>query len=137
MRRFCLWLGLALVLLVPNALIARQEALLASGTRMFVELAPVDPRSLMQGDYMRLGYRVPDTEGVVRVDQDARGVVISFEGKGAPLRVEHGTIPGAENFFFEEGQAQHFQGARYAELKVTKDGRAMLTGLLDKDLKPL
>lgn len=137
MRNLCLWLGLALVLLVPNALIARQEALLAAGTSMIVELAPVDPRSLMQGDYMRLAYGVPATDGVVHVDQDERGVVTSFEGKGAALRVEGGTIPGAQNYFFEEGQAAHFQTAVYAELKVTEDGRAMLTGLLDEDLKKL
>lgn len=131
------WLGLLLVLVVVNGLIARQEYLLAHGTRMLVELAPVDPRSLMQGDYMRLGYSVPAQDGVLHVTQDANGLVTSFEGNGAALRVEGGTIPGAENWFFEEGQGPRFQAARYAELRVTADGRAALVQLLGKDFKPL
>lgn len=137
MSRFFTWLGLALVLIIPNALIARQESLLAGGTRMVVELVPVDPRSLMQGDYMRLGYRLPTPDGVLHVDQDANGLVTSFEGQGAALRVAGGTIPGAENYFFEEGHGPRWGEARYAVLKVTPDGRAMLEGLLGKDMKPL
>ncbi len=131
------WLGLLLVLVVVNGLIARQEYLLAHGTRMLVELAPVDPRSLMQGDYMQLGYSVPAHDGVLHVTQDANGLVTSFQGNGAALRVEGGTIPGAENWFFEEGQGPRFQAARYAELRVTPDGRASLVQLLGENLKPL
>lgn len=131
------WLGLLLVLVVVNGLIARQEMLLASGTQMIVELAPVDPRSLMQGDYMRLGYRLPVPDGVLHVTQDPNGLVTSFEGKGAALRVAGGTIPGAENYFFEEGQGHVFQEARYASLRVTPDGRATLVRLLGKDFQPL
>jgi uncharacterized membrane-anchored protein len=36
-----------------------REALIAQGRPVFVELAPVDPRSLMQGDYMRLAFKLP------------------------------------------------------------------------------
>ena len=50
--------GLLLVLLVPNYAIVQKERLLEEGTVMLLELAPVDPRSLIQGDYMRLDYAV-------------------------------------------------------------------------------
>lgn len=50
--------GLLLVLLVPNYAIVQKERLLADGTVVLLELAPVDPRSLIQGDYMRLDYAV-------------------------------------------------------------------------------
>lgn len=48
--------GLALVLAAVNFSVWQKEQLLASGKTVFLELAPVDPRSLMQGDYMRLDY---------------------------------------------------------------------------------
>lgn len=41
-----------------NVSIAQKERLLANGRVVFLELAPVDPRSLMQGDYMALRFRV-------------------------------------------------------------------------------
>lgn len=50
--------GLLLVLLVPNYAILQKERLLDDGTVVLLELAPVDPRSLIQGDYMRLDYAV-------------------------------------------------------------------------------
>jgi uncharacterized membrane-anchored protein len=43
-----------------NFSIAAKERLLAHGRIVFLELAPVDPRSLMQGDYMQLNYRVAE-----------------------------------------------------------------------------
>ena len=43
--------------LIGNS-IAAKEALLKSGKVTFLELAPVDPRSLMQGDYMALRFSI-------------------------------------------------------------------------------
>jgi uncharacterized membrane-anchored protein len=40
--------------------IAGKERLLESGRLVYLELAPVDPRSLMQGDYMALRFRIAD-----------------------------------------------------------------------------
>jgi uncharacterized membrane-anchored protein len=50
--------GTVLALAAVNASIAGKERLLDSGRVVYLELAPVDPRSLMQGDYMALNYRV-------------------------------------------------------------------------------
>ena len=50
--------GLLVALTVVNASIAGKEALLKSGRVVYLELAPVDPRSLMQGDYMQLNYQL-------------------------------------------------------------------------------
>lgn len=58
MRTLLVLGGLVLVLLVPNYAIVQKERLLANGKLMLLELAPVDPRSLIQGDYMRLDYAV-------------------------------------------------------------------------------
>ena len=100
--------GLALVLAVANGSIWQREQLLGSGRVVILELAPVDPRSLMQGDYMALtfaagrevtrlrkdGSRDPaltqdevlnyEPDGYLVLAQDERGV-------GKVLRIQPGT----------------------------------------------
>ena len=49
--------GLVVILAAANWAIASRERLISSGEVVYLELAPVDPRSLMQGDYMSLRYR--------------------------------------------------------------------------------
>lgn len=51
-----IWAGLALVLVTINMSILTKERLLRDGTVLRLALAPVDPRSLMQGDYMALSF---------------------------------------------------------------------------------
>jgi len=46
------------VLALVNFSIAGKERLLESGKVVYLELAPVDPRSLMQGDYMALRFKI-------------------------------------------------------------------------------
>ncbi|MEW6280944.1 MAG: GDYXXLXY domain-containing protein [Candidatus Eremiobacterota bacterium] len=148
-----LWVGLAVALGVPNLLIAQKEALLRNGSPVLLELAPVDPRSLMQGDYMRLQYAiagsVPATPGhgkmviSVGADQVARFVRL-YDGRlaeGERLlayhRTEVETRLGAETYFFQEGQAEHFARARYGELRVEPSGESVLVGLRDADRNKL
>ena len=61
-------LSIAAVLLLSLGLLAminwdivKREAWLAEGEVVRLELAPVDPRSLMQGDYMTLNYQIMAT----------------------------------------------------------------------------
>lgn len=49
-------LGTVLVLGVANVAIVQKERILSDGQTVLLELAPVDPRSLMQGDYMSLNF---------------------------------------------------------------------------------
>lgn len=50
--------GLLLALVVANAMIWRNERILSQGELVLLRLAPVDPRSLMQGDYMQLRFEI-------------------------------------------------------------------------------
>lgn len=150
-----------LALLVANVSIWQKEALIAEGRALFVELAPVDPRSLMQGDYMRLNWRLP-TDGEDRLRQlvtlerphviamrDQRGVarLLRVTGSDAPvgpdeLRIELTPKGGrwvlvTDAWYFREGQAQRWARARYGEFRVGSDGRALLVGLADAELRPL
>lgn len=59
MRKQSRWLAcavIALALVAVNVSIWQKEQLLKQGAVMILPLAPADPRSLMQGDYMALNY---------------------------------------------------------------------------------
>jgi len=49
-----------LVLAAINWSIMSKEKHLAEGTVVYLDLAPIDPRSLMQGDFMALRFRIAD-----------------------------------------------------------------------------
>lgn len=49
-------LGLALVIIIMTLNVTKYEKHLATGNTVLLELAPVDPRGFMQGDYMTLSY---------------------------------------------------------------------------------
>ncbi len=148
-----------LALALAAAAIWQKEDVIAHGQKIFVPLAPVDPRSLTQGDYMRLNFQVPalDKERAtgtpagrpqVVARKDERGVAsLLRRDRGEPLaagefRIELTQKHGqwslvTDAWFFEEGQAQRFAQARYGEFRVTGDGRALLVGLADNQLKSI
>src|SRR5260221_9441573 len=58
MRKALVLLAGIAILVAVNWSIHAREQLLADGRVVLLELAPVDPRSLMQGDYMALRFKV-------------------------------------------------------------------------------
>jgi uncharacterized membrane-anchored protein len=252
MRRVSTWLviaGLILVLGVANYDIWQKQQIVENGQQILLKLRPVDPRSLMQGDFMRLRYAdivLPDSmpgttphlerctafleenDKVAIANSCDEAVVVMFMPDGqrateftvrpmerlvtelsfpddfvyttcpngyvssVPVRAGRrsiisrsqylcieptasieraGTIVlklggngvgtsvrydddsrvlgnevrlqykrilgtgeltlGAESFFFQEGQAQIYQRARYGVLRVDEDGASVLVGLAD------
>ena len=80
LRRASVTAGLVLILALFNWSVAKKEALLRDGTPLLIELAPVDPRSLIQGDYMRLEYRIArDISGHTEWPRDGQIVVTAGE----------------------------------------------------------
>lgn len=153
-RRILFWLGLALVLTVVNVQIAAKQAILDHGTVMLIPLRPVDPRSLMQGDYMSLRYTDPIPQdhavperGVMVVTLTDRVVAFRRLDDGTALaagehrltyhRTSSGMEFAADSFLFQEGQADVYAGARFAVLKVAANGTALLSGLADAERKEL
>ncbi len=53
-------IALVIVLGLVNWSIFKKETHLAAGHTVYLDLAPVDPRSLMQGDYMSLRFKLAD-----------------------------------------------------------------------------
>jgi uncharacterized membrane-anchored protein len=156
LRTLLIWAMLAVALGTVNWLALGRERLAADGQVMYLALAPVDPLSPLQGYYMDLRYElaghVPAADRpssgalVVRLDGQKATFVRIYQ-PGAPLaagehllryRVRSGQVRiGAEAFFFQEGQAALYQGARYGELRVAADGTAALVGLRGANLEPL
>ncbi len=163
LRHIAMWIVAAVVLLVINGSIIQKELLIANGQPVYLELAPVDPRSLMQGDYMILNYAIAtEIEFIHDIDTDdlpRRGKLVlhlnderiaqfsRIYQAEEPLAgneilfdyyVRNGDIwLGAESFFFQEGQAEVYEAAEYAELRVTAAGESVLVGLRGEQLKPL
>jgi uncharacterized membrane-anchored protein len=159
MRKAILWAVLGLVLVTVNVLIVGKESLLASGDTLVLDLRPRDPRSLMQGDYMSLRYRIGDAVASTAHGLAADGLaVVKVDGNGVAsfVRLHDGTTPlaaderllrfrkragqvriGGNAFFFQEGLAEVYQPARYGELRVDRSGDAVLVGLRDESLHPL
>ena len=159
MRRAIIVAATVLLLIAVNVGIASRERLLENSRVVLLELAPVDPRAMMQGDYMALRFRVADgagtgaeapqfADGRLVLAVDARGVgEFRRLDAGAPLaadeavlryRIRNGQVKLATNaFFFEEGTGDAYAKAHYGEFRVADNGDAILTGLRDRDLLPL
>lgn len=211
-RMAILWLGVLATLVGVNMTVWSFEKLRTDGTVIYLALAPVDPRSLMQGDYMALRLEVgnnvrdavaemeyvrqdeeaaaklgensvmgdnsgknsggkPNTNSsdssdtkptadpetstpplsagfvIVQADEDNVGRYVRVQAQAKPLSEKEFALPFRQtpqgirvvtsDFFFSEGRAKEFDAAKYGEFRVDTKGRAVLTGLLDEDLKPL
>ncbi len=148
-RLLIMWAVAALVLVVTNVLIFQKERLLASPQSILLELTPVDPRSMIQGDYMALAYAIAreapeqnvpiDGQLVVAVGADTVARYLHVYAPSTALapgelllryRIRNGLLHiGSEAFFFQEGTAAAYEQARYAELRVDSSGESLLVGL--------
>lgn len=182
----------AILLLFVKA-VGSKESTLKDGKLVLLELAPVDPRSLMQGDYMRLNYAITQEGRSWRTSQTissafsekdslfdnsaaldaevalqearakesrkigARGYVLlnvdaNQVGRYVKMTDKIGDAGegqvyikffnnndwtyniGAESFFFQEGDAEKYEKAKYGALRVDDKGNSILIGMYDEEL---
>ncbi|PAV25939.1 hypothetical protein CF392_08160 [Tamilnaduibacter salinus] len=165
--RWVVVVGLVLVLAVVNVGIYSKEQLRAKGEVVYLALAPVDPRSLIQGDYMALRFALtrairqavlaryerhaPERQvhdGSVVVALDERGVArFARLSDDAPLtpderRIDYRWRQGevrvaTDAFYFQEGTAERYEAAEFGRFRLSDDGELLLTGLVDENLEPL
>lgn len=154
MRRILYFLTGLAVLATLGWNVWRSQALIASGEEVLLALAPADPRSLMQGDYMRLRWdierqsiEVPAGGAVVVLGLDPRRV-------GSFVRLSDGTAPGPgemafrvaagssngvkvepHSYLFQEGTADLFAKAKFGIFRVDAGGRHLLVGLADENAR--
>ena len=138
-----------LVLAAVNVSIVAKERIKTHGEIILLELAPVDPRSLMQGDYMALRFELAqqisaqeaglapltvDENRVARLDPSPQDAQLHLR-----FRVRNGQVwLGTNAYFFEEGSADRYSAARFGEFRLDRDsGEAVLVGLRDGELRKL
>jgi uncharacterized membrane-anchored protein len=156
-----------LILGLVNWSIWAKERHLAEGEVVYLELAPVDPRSLMQGDYMALNFEVGNLiRGALyarRTEQGERQaadghVVVRLDGQRIAnferldsgedaldademllrYRMRNGRVRFATDaFFFQEGHAERYEPARYGQFRVNERGESLLVSLHDAELELL
>ena len=169
--------GLIVVLVAVNLGIKKYETHLATAEKVLLQLAPVDPRSLMQGDYMALNYAISEQimaaieqqlaptedqqqienlynlsqDGLVVIKKDAQGVghfvrlvspseedqlSLAKEELLLAYRLRQGQLKIATNaFFFQEGQAEAFEQAKYGLFRVNDKGEPLLTDMVNSDFE--
>ncbi|WP_421206397.1 GDYXXLXY domain-containing protein [Aeromonas sp. 601027] len=160
-RQLALLLSGLAILAGINATVWRYEYAMSSGEVVLLRLAPVDPRSLMQGDYMRLNYEIARelTSRDARANQDKGSdtlvirldahQVATLVADGKPDRLasderllqvhqsERQWQIGPDAYFFEEGTGEQYEAARYGEFRLQADGKTLLVGLRDEAYQPI
>ncbi len=150
--------NLLLLLIYFNYSVFKKEALLKDGQLVLLELAPADPRSLMQGDYMTLRYKISEDIDypslpkrgycVVKIDERGRAGKVRFQKEHTPLHEGEHLIEytasnrwniniGAESYFFQEGHAERYESAKYGGVRIDKSGNSLLVGLYDDQLRKI
>ena len=160
-RHLALLLSGLAILAGINATVWRYEHAMSSGEVVLLRLAPVDPRSLMQGDYMRLNYeiareltsrdaRATQNKGsdtlVIRLDAHQVATLVA-DGKPDRLASDERLLQvhqserqwqiGPDAYFFEEGSGEQYEAARYGEFRLQADGKTLLVGLRDEAYQPI
>ncbi len=165
MRKTIYIVTLVLALVAVNWSIYQKEQLLEHGQVVLLKLAPVDPRSLMQGDYMVLNFELSEdvireladkgmrdrysaaVDGFVNIELDSNRVAqfVSTSTERSPssqvalqFRLRSGQVKFATNaYFFQEGRAEELDAATYGEFRVAEDGELLLLALRDTDFNQL
>lgn len=160
MRKIIFIVASIAVFAVLNFSIYQKEVILDKGEIVYLKLAPVDPRSLMQGDYMRLSYEIEDTS--YTGGNEFSGLLVAATGAdkvatfrrfhtGEALKSDEKLLKfhnqGSSNievqpnsFLFQEGHAKYYENAKYGIFKYDGSENYLLTGLADSlklELKPL
>ncbi len=154
--------SLILILGIINYGIYQKEIIIKKGKSVYLKLLPVDPRSLMQGDYMRLRFEVVSDikdalkkskkttkEGLAIIELSKEDIG-NFKAiyQNQPLksseilikfRVMHGKRGikkvklSTDSYFFSEGKAKQYAKAEYGVFKVAKNGDMILINLADEN----
>ncbi len=148
---------LLVILILVNWSIYQKEQHLAHGKSVYLKLAPVDPRSLMQGDYMALRFDLSNRikqalpkdievkDGRVVVEIDSRSIA-KFKSISPQKKLQDNEILlqyrvrgrkvkfATDAFFFQEGNAKRYEKARYGLFRVNDSGEMMLEAMYDENL---
>lgn len=153
MKKILVVLNFLLLMIAFGYSVIKEEKNLKEKT-FYIKTVPVDPRSLIQGDYMILNYDITESaraearnlrKGYIRVRINNLKVAefikvnkeylpsvdnelsIQFHQNDSTMDI------GVNSYLFQEGTGNRFQRAQYAEVIELKSGKLRLKYLLDKD----
>jgi uncharacterized membrane-anchored protein len=151
-----------LVLSGLNYAIYDKNEIKKNGEIVYLKLRPVDPRSLMQGDYMALAYDLElkadkisekNLNNHMIIESDKNHVAqyvkvisdkelddhkLSANQKIIKLAFKYNQAQIKPNaFFFQEGHGRLYQNAQYGIFKFKDSDTYILDGLADENLKRL
>lgn len=155
-KKLILLINFILVITLINVMMYQSEQTIKNGKLVFFEIVPIDPRSIIQGDYMTLNYNI-SSQGdkkmpssgvayiginkeqiVVEINQDStlldkslRVLPIQYTKVGSRLRF------GIESYLFQEGKAKSFEKAKYSGVRINATGNCILVGLYKSDLEEI
>lgn len=155
MKKYKIWiiiLNLIILIIYINWSILQKEKTIKEGVLALFELVPVDPRSLMQGDYMDLRYAIARASRkakipsrgycVVKLDDNKIAQSVRFQATTSPLEEGEYLVKyfksrrnlnlGAESYFFEEGTGERYEKGKYGGLRIDDAGNSILIGLYDE-----
>ncbi|MCE7517014.1 GDYXXLXY domain-containing protein [Vreelandella titanicae] len=165
-NRWIIVLTTVVVLVTVNWAVWQKERHLSEGEIVYLELAPVDPRSLMQGDYMALnfalgnqiqsalyqserdedslkalnGYVVVclDEQRIAHFQRLDEGTSLRDDEQRLRYRLRNGQVRFATDaFFFQEGHGERYEPARYGQFRVNTKGEPLLVALYNAELTKL
>lgn len=152
MKKILVVLNLLLLMLAFGYSVIKEEKNLNKKT-FYIKTAPIDPRSLIQGDYMILNYDITESaraearnlrKGYIRVrindlkvaefiGVDREYLPSSDNELSIQFHQNDSTIDiGVNSYLFQEGTGDKFQKAKYAEVIELKNGKLRLKHLLDE-----
>ncbi|MBD8067711.1 GDYXXLXY domain-containing protein [Bacillus sp. PS06] len=152
------WISIGIIVILQLGILGYQvssnEILLRDGTEITLQLAPIDPRSMLQGDYVRLAYEIGEAENLdvqsgnrvyVILEKNEQGiyerkqlVTEQIDPSDYPLNENevlitgkyngyNAIIFGIESYFVEEGTGLAVErNATLAKVAVSKKGDALL-----------
>lgn len=114
----------------------------------YLEMAPVDPRALLAGDYMNLSYaferlaKGEDAElcAVQTAGKDGsviQGVLTLNAPRTECVRIayKNGRYRAPHQFYFQEGTGKKYEAARYAAVRQIGKNTFSVVGLADENLR--
>lgn len=148
-------LGLTLLgsVLLFNWSVFDKEQTLRIGKLVLLEMAPIDPRAPLQGDYMDLNYKATADVAVDSIPHRGYCILkpigddvfekVRFQANKDPLGKDEIALRyttdryqihlGSSAFFFQEGKAALYDSAQYAGLRIDNRGSGILVGLYDQN----
>jgi len=153
--KIAFWATVAGQIILLLAFIAVKENTLRSGTSVLLQTVPIDPRSLLQGDYAILDYEIAEFPNslhlvvvtgqryYVELVEDTDGVwrAVGYypEKPGSDRVFIAGTVKsngrlefGIDTFFLPEGSGRLVETARDVKVRVSvdDDGKAVIEDLI-------